>query len=118
MAYMAISTAASPARRVHGQQHHAHHGQLVGVEVLDHDPALRGREEARVARHVHDVGVLEDGPAPGAVGPLLPVDGLGAPQMGEHLMGRPVHVLVGVEDVDLRDVDRGHWASIGTTPRQ
>jgi hypothetical protein len=33
-------------------------------------------------------------------------------------MGRPGDVFVGVEDVDLRDVDRNHRASIGTPPRQ
>ena len=106
------------ARRVHGQQHHAHHGQLVGIEVLDHDTPVGGREEVRVAGDVHDVGVLEDGPAPGAAVALLPVHGLGPSQVGEHLVGRPVHVLVGVEDVDLRDVDLGHGGSIRSDQRR
>ena len=60
-----------------------------GCEVLEHDPALAGREQHGLAGHVHEVGVLEHGPEAGLAGHVLPVDGVGAAQLGEHSCGGP-----------------------------
>ena len=88
------------ARRVHRQQHVAHHLELRGREVLEHHAALARREQLRLARDVHDVGVLQHRPVAGLAGHLLEVDGLGAPQLREHLVRRRGDVRVGVVEVD------------------
>ena len=80
--------------------------ELLGREVLEHDAALARREQLRLAGDVHDVGVLEHRPVAGLVRHLLQVDGLRAPQLGEHLVRRRADVGVGVVEVDGHSVDQ------------
>jgi hypothetical protein len=82
-------------RRVHREQHLALHLEPVGRDVLDHDAAEPGREQLGVAGHVHNVGVLEHRPVPGVARHLLPVHGVGPPQLREVLVRRPGEERVG-----------------------
>ena len=69
--------------------------RLSGIGVLEHDAALAGGEQVRLARHVHDVGVLEHRPVAGLAAHVLPVHRLGAAQLLEERVGRPVDIRVG-----------------------
>ncbi len=106
------------AGRVHRQDHVAHHGQLLGVEVLEHHAARGGREEQRVAGDVHHVGVAQHGPVAGAVGHGLPVDGLARRRRWANAScGGPVDVAVRVVQVDpgpIGTIDSGgHVVPLG-----
>jgi len=89
-------------RRVHRQQHPAHHLERLGVEVLDDDAALARREQVRFTRDVDDVGVLEHRPEAGLAVHLLPVDGVVAPQRGQDVVRNAGDERVGAGQVDGR----------------
>ena len=88
------------AGRVHRQQHVAHHLELRLLEVLEHHPALARREELGLARHVHEVGVLQHHPITGFACHLLEVDGLRPPELGEDLVRWRRDVGVGIVEID------------------
>ena len=71
------------------------HRQLSGSRSSSTTPPSLAENSVRLAGHVHDVGVLEHRPVAGLVGHVLPVDGLGAAQLLEERVGRPVDVRVG-----------------------
>ena len=87
----------------------------VGGSVLEHDPALAGREQPGLAGDVDDVGVLEHGPVAGLAGDVLPVHRVGAPQLGEGGVWRPGDV--GVRGVEV-DGGRGRFGVAGGAHRR
>ena len=76
------------------------HGFEAGrFEILDHHPALRGREQLGVAGHVHHVGVAQHRPVAGLARHVLPAHGPLAAQACEGLVRRSVHIDVWRIDV-------------------
>ncbi len=94
-------TVVGVAGRVHHQHHVAAQRELLGLWVLEHHAHLLGGEDRRVLGHGAQVGVAQHRPVARLVRHLLPVHGLGASQLGEDLVDRPVDVEVRVVDVDL-----------------
>jgi hypothetical protein len=88
-------------RRVHHQQHVAHHVEPFRVEVLEDDAAEPGGEDLGVAGDVDDIRMAEHRPVTGLAGHVLPVDRVGPPQLGERLVDRVAQVPVRVVDIDL-----------------
>ena len=86
-------------RRIHREEHHAHHLELLGREILEHDSAGTRREQVGFARDMHDVGVPQHRPVARLAAHLLPVHGLGAAQLGELLVRRTLDVGVGVGEI-------------------
>ena len=99
------------AGRVHGQQHVPHALQARRFEVLDHHPALRGREQLGMASHMDHVGVAQHRPVAGLMRHVLPAHGPLAAQPREGLVGRAVHV-------DVRRVDVGDGVGHGFRGRE
>jgi hypothetical protein len=77
-------------RRVHRQQHHAHHLERVGVEVLEHDAALARREQVRLTCDLHDIGVAQHCPEAGLAVHLLPRHRCGGTQFGQQVVGNAI----------------------------
>jgi hypothetical protein len=92
---------AGVSRRVHRQQHVAHHGQLIGREVFEHDPAFARGIEVGLAGNVDHVGVLEHRPIARLTRHVLPENGPSGPQVVEHVVGHAGDVAIGVVDVEI-----------------
>lgn len=64
-------------------------------------PPREAEKELGVTGHVHDVGVPEDGPVPGAIGRVLPVDGILVAKALEGRVRRSRDVPLGCVDVEI-----------------
>ena len=84
------------ARRIHRDEHVARHREAFRRRVLEHDAALARREQVRLVRDVQHVGMGEHGVEARLAVHVLPHHGLGAPQLGEKLVRRPVGKRVGI----------------------
>ena len=86
------------ARRIHDHQHVAAHLQGLRCGVLEGDAALARREQGRMTRNVHHVGVREHGEEAALPLHLLPDHGLGPSQLSQQVMWRPVREKVRIRE--------------------
>ena len=94
--------------RVHVEHDLLHVRQVGGRRIAEQRPLPLRREQLRVLRDELEVLVLGDRPEPGPVLLPVPEDGRLAPQQPEHLVRRPALEHIGIGQVDVAELERGH----------
>ena len=91
-------------RRVHHQEHATGVFELRRIRILEHHAAEPTREQVRVPRDVHHVGVAKHGPEPRFARHVLPMDRIGPAELSEDAMDVVAQVPVGRVKIVQRGV--------------
>ena len=82
--------------------------ERIWLEIPQVDVAIGRREDLRVLRHVHDVGMLRERPEAASLPvPCVPVNGIVLPQQAEALVGDADLVDLLTRDIDVLELSLG-----------